>query len=287
MKDNRREGRIEVFRDTISRCKSDSRLRQAVRDSIAGQRLILEGDDIPDLPKESAFGEDVRCIVSRKRTFEAAQAYIGQRICVLNFASATNPGGGVTRGSSAQEECLCRCSTLYPCISAEDVKTGFHYSHRSMLKSGDMNVLYNSDCIYTPGIIVLKSDTSLPRLLPEAQWYSVDVITCAAPNLRPVPGDPLNHGSDSRAVRITESELIILHEKRASRILDIAMAHRAETVIMGAFGCGAFRNPPSAVAAGIRKAVDRHRRDFRNIEFAIYCPPGDNCNYEAFREVFR
>ena len=287
MNDNSREDRIDVFRDTISLCRTSSRLRRAIQDSKAAQMLILEGDEIPDLPQKSIYEDDVNCVVSKKRTFEAAQYYTGQRICVLNFASATNPGGGVTKGSSAQEECLCRCSTLYPCINADDVKTGFHYRHRSMLKSGDMNALYNSDCIYTPGIIVMKSDTSLPRILPEAQWYNVDVITCAAPNLRLFPGNPLNPGSDSRAVRISESELILLHEKRANRILDIAKAHRAEIVILGAFGCGAFRNPPAAVAAGIRNAVDRHRRDFRTIEFAVYCPPRDNRNYEAFREMFR
>lgn len=287
MKNNSREDRICTFRDTISHCKTNGRLRQAIRESKAAQQLILEGDDIPMLPEEPADREDVLCVVSKKRTLEAAQSYAGQRVCVLNFASATNPGGGVTKGSSAQEECLCRCSTLYPCISAENVKQGFHYRHRSMLRNGEMDALYNSDCIYTPGVIVLKSDTILPQILPEEQWYGVDVITCAAPNLRSVPGDPLNPGSDSGAVQITEAELVSLHEKRANRILDIAKVHQAEIVILGAFGCGAFRNPPAAVAAGIRKAVDRHQRDFRTIEFAVYCPPDDNRNYEAFREAFR
>lgn len=222
----------------------------------------------------------------KKRTLEAASAYLGQRVCVLNFASATNPGGGVTRGSSAQEECLCRCSTLYPCINEPQIRDGFHYRHRRLLKSGDMDALYNDDCIFTPGVMVLKSDTALPRLLPEQEWFRVDVITCAAPNLWEVPGNAMNPGSYSRAVRITEPALAALHEKRANRILDIAKAHHAEVVILGAFGCGAFRNPPAVVAAGIRKAVERHRMDFRTIEFAVYCPPGDSGNYDAFSRMF-
>lgn len=57
-----------------------------------------------------------RIVVSGKRTLEASEIYAkqGKRVCVLNFASATNPGGDVVHGSSAQEEAICRCSTLYP-----------------------------------------------------------------------------------------------------------------------------------------------------------------------------
>ena len=51
--------------------------------------------------------------VSKKRTLEAASCYKGMKTAVLNFASAVNPGGGVTKGASAQEEALCRCSSLY------------------------------------------------------------------------------------------------------------------------------------------------------------------------------
>ena len=54
-----------------------------------------------------------RIVVSQKRTFDAASEYKGMKTAVHNFASATNPGGGVVRGANAQEECLCRCSGLY------------------------------------------------------------------------------------------------------------------------------------------------------------------------------
>ncbi len=47
--------------------------------------------------------------------------------------------------------------------------------------------LHNDDCIYTPGVIAFKSDTTYPKLLPEDKWCSVNVLTCAAPNLRERP----------------------------------------------------------------------------------------------------
>ncbi|MCD8023296.1 MAG: TIGR02452 family protein, partial [Lachnospiraceae bacterium] len=77
-----------------------------------------------------------------------------------------------------------------------------------------------------------------------------------------------------------------LHEIRANRILDLAKANGNETIVLGAFGCGAFQNPPEVVAAGICKAVQQHRRDFRTIEFAVFCGSRDSANYEAFRRVF-
>lgn len=75
-------------------------------------------------------------------------------MCVLNFASATNPGGGVVKGSSAQEEAICRCSTLYPNLKAERAWEKFYAPHRRA-----RDPLHNDDCIYTPGVMVFKADT--------------------------------------------------------------------------------------------------------------------------------
>ena len=211
-------------------------------------------------------------------------SYKGEKVCVHNFASATNPGGGVIHGSSAQEEAICRCSTLYFNISEPDIVKGFHNRHRQMLKEDKMDATYNDDCIYTPGVVVFKSDTDSPELLDETDWYQVDVITCAAPNLREMPSNPMNPDSGKKSVRITDKDLKALHEKRMRHILDIAKKEKEDVVILGAFGCGAFSNSPYVVSEAMAAVIQDYLYDFKVIEFAVYCTPRDMENYEAFRE---
>ena len=101
MKD-RREINIEVFEDTMKHYKSNPTLKAAVSNSVAKQKFTA-ADETVELPQCAGYTPTVT--VSGKRSLEAAVEYAkqGMKTCVLNFASASNPGGGVTHGSSAQE----------------------------------------------------------------------------------------------------------------------------------------------------------------------------------------
>ena len=114
------------------------------------------------------------------------------------------------------------------------------------------------------------------------KWYEVDVITCAAPNLRERPSNPMNPGSGTTQVKISDKDLLNLHIKRMSRICDIAVAQKEEVLILGAFGCGAFCNSPRIVAEAMARVVEKYRYDFKVIEFAVFCSPRDSENYEVF-----
>lgn len=277
---DRRSKNVQIFKDTLDLIDSNQRLQDAIRESIKNQRLYLESDDLA-VPND--LGKTCHTVVSTKRSFEAASVYAkaGKKVCVLNFASATNPGGGVTHGSSAQEECLCRCSTLYMCLDFDDLWQRFYLPHREM---GDP--LYNDDCIYTPGVIVTKSDISFPERMPEEDWYSVDVITCAAPNLRDMPSNFMNPCAGDKPADIENDDLYKLHLQRIERIFKIAIANGAEVLILGAFGCGAFMNPPEIVSKAFYDVQKKYGNCFQTIEYAVFCGGHETQNYDSFCEVF-
>lgn len=143
---------------------------------------------------------------------------------------------------------------------------------------------YTDACIYAPGVLVIKTDTNSPQRLPADKIYPVDVITCAAPNLRPQPNNPMNPGRD-KPVRLTREQIRTLHLQRARKILSVAAIHGAEVLILGAFGCGAFCNPPEIVADAFREVLPEFAYAFRTVEFAVYCSPRDDSNYRTFQSV--
>ncbi|MDE7206774.1 MAG: TIGR02452 family protein, partial [Lachnospiraceae bacterium] len=229
---DRREQNRKIFEDAMRLCKTNKQLRQAIEASKAKQYVVADNEEIA-AEEGRRFDAPAKVVVSRKRSLEAAgnKAYEGLKVCVHNFASATNPGGGVVNGASAQEECICRCSTLYPNINTYAVRSAFHEKHKMLLRQGEMDAAYNDDCIFTPEIVVFKTDDDKCKTMEKAQWYLVDVITCAAPNLRKKPSNAMNPNSGTKALEISSEQLQKLHEKRLRRILTIAKKEQEDVVI--------------------------------------------------------
>ncbi len=270
---------IEVFQDTEKWCRNNDRLSTSIQKSISETKLYME-KEYPLMPETKKY-EKTEIVVTKSRSFEAAMRLQDEqpdmRIAVHNFASATNPGGGVTRGSRAQEECLCRCSTLYPVLRTQYLWNYYYMFHRN-----NWNVCYTDACIYTPNIQIIKTDTDIPERMSE--WYTVDVLTCAAPNLRMRPYNAMNPGRGD-AVVLSDEELFEIHKQRARHMLTVAAAHNVDILVLGAFGCGAFANNPEVVAKVYKEVVDEFDGYFRKIEFAVYCSERDTKNYKIFYEI--
>jgi len=129
---------------------------------------------------------------------------------------------------------------------------------------------FNSDAIYTPDVTVIRSLTEDCRLLRKEERYDADVITCAAPDLSYTEYDG--------------EKLLEVQRERTSRICDLAWMHGAENLILGAFGCGVFRNDPHIVAEAAIAALESHTGCFRKVVFAI--PRSRNpINHDTFVKV--
>ncbi len=271
--------RIEVFQDTMDWINSDSDLTTSV--TLAKQKTtIFYEDDYPAFDMSSV--KDTVVTVTGDRSYQAAMRLRKEnpdaKIAVMNFANAFHAGGGVTKGSGAQEECLCRTSTLYPLLYRRTLRDSF-YKHHS-----DLNTPKASDSlIYTEGVVICKTDEDLPQRMPREDWVTVDVITIAAPDLRRKSNmhAPLVNGG----AYMNDAELFGYHVKRAIHMLTCAAAKGADVLVLGAFGCGAFQNNPEVVARAYKIALAEFPKVFEKIEFAVYCPPGGSTNYEVFNEI--
>lgn len=263
-----REKRIDIFEDTINQIKNIEQLKQYTENSKKNTILYKE-DYIFDLPNNPNLNGTIKVINSR--TFKACNEL--ENVVVLNFASATNPGGGVKTGSKAQEECLCRCSTLYPCLTQNHLFNDFYKYHRDR-----HNIFYTNRIIYTPNITIFKEDIEEPKLMAMENWYQVDVITSSAPNLRLIE-------------KFNENELLKLLKSRIERIIQIAIVNRKQNIILGAFGCGVFKNPPYLVARAFKEVLDIYRNYFDNIIFAILITDEsnqiENNNFNIFSKILQ
>lgn len=174
------------------------------------------------------------------------------KTAVLNFASYKNPGGGFIKGCVAQEEDLCHNSTLYPVLSTQcqyydDNKRKINYN------------LYTNAALYSEDIVFITDEVK-----------KCDVITCACPNW--------GAAKRNNVTRVQNTEAL---KDRIEFMLRVAASHDVNTLILGAWGCGVFRQNACEVAELFQNALQKYPY-FDNVIFAI--PGGDN--FEAFRNVF-
>lgn len=265
---------VEVFGDTVEFYETNETLRKNVEEIKKNTRFYAENE----YPYVEESVKEGRVSVSKSRSFEAAirlhQKYPDKKIAVHNFASAKNPGGGVRTGSRAQEECLCRCSTLYPALTTDYLSDKYYNMHRTEKNTP----VYTDSVIYTPNVLICKTDDDIPKRLDEADFVPVDIITCAAPNVR---------WANDIGKKITDKELFDIHVKRAGHIMNIAAANGVDILVLGAFGCGAFKNPADVVAKAYNKVLDEYKTSFDLIEFAIFCTPKETANFEYFNRYIK
>ncbi len=192
---------------------------------------------------------------------------------VLNLANRQNPGGGVFTGSGAQEEsCFLRSNyytALYPFAE---------YAHRYDLpKAKEQYPLdRNFGGVWSEGITIFRGRELEGYPLLDEPWKT-NFIAVAAIN---------------RPQTIEENGEIRLHPdmiqgalNKIHTIMNIAADNNVINLVLGAMGCGAFRNPPKHIAELFRQVLNepQYKGRFRRVVFAIINE--DLCN--VFSDVFK
>lgn len=224
-----------------------------------GTRVMVEGND---------------CLVAAGRLVSE-----GYDPVLLNFASAGHPGGGVETGARAQEETICRRSTLTRSIYSFDSQYASRYGYP--LRSGNhYPIVSGFSAVYSPGVTVFRE--GIDCLLME-EPYDVAVVTCAALNLRGRYDIKLTDDGHmpQAAIDITRNKI--------RTVFRIGLTYGHDALVLGAFGCGAFRNPPDEIARLFHEVMDEpeFRNKYRLITFSIINDHNaHNANLEAFQAEF-
>ncbi len=184
------------------------------------------------------------------------------KIGLLNFASAKHPGGGYLNGARAQEEDICLKSDLYQYIKQETefYNTATHSKNRGY---------YKDELLYTKDVNITKREDY--TLLDD--FINVDIVTCPAPN---------------RSVKSLSFEMAKKGlERRINMIINAFIENECSHLVLGAFGCGVFKNDPELVAELFDMALQKQANNkLKTVIFAIKTNNDKDLNYIAFKNQF-
>ena len=187
-------------------------------------------------------------------TFESVRVNGKGKTIALNFANAYHVGGGFLNGATAQEENLCRLSTLYASISSDKAKEVYEHNKTTGMPTG-------SDYILISPTVAIFRDTDHSFL---DKPIITSIVTSAAPDMRDDAAD------------LTREQAAELMREKIKNVIAVCAAENADTLVLGAWGCGAFGHNPKTVAGLFREVLfDRgYKNYFDRVVFSVYSPKG-------------
>ena len=236
-----------------------------------GKKVVNDYDSIPRYDTEvKVINQD--CIYAAKDLIDK-----GFNPCVLNMASFSTPGGGVIKGSSAQEENIFRRTNIFQSLY-QFHSIGENYGIEQKEERYPLD--YNFGGIYTPHVVVFKggSDT---RYTPLEEPFEIAVVSVSA-----VKNPTLKNGK-------LEPWVIDTTKSKIRQILDIALENGHDSLVLSAFGCGAYKTPPTEMAKLFKEVIEskNYKGAFKVIHFAIINVPSTNGshnpegNFQPFKNV--
>lgn len=197
---------------------------------------------------------------------------------LLNLANGQRPGAGPVK-SNTQEEAILRRTNLFRSLYQFE-SIGLHYGVSQRPERYPLDERWGG--VYTPDVVLFREGE------PQGYKLKEDPVSFAVITVAAVCGPELiddTHMSD-RDAETTRCKI--------RTILRIGYLHRHDALVLGAFGCGAFGNPPSHMARLFRQVLEEEefQRRFKKVVFAIiedvysgnyYNPDG---NFKPFFDEF-
>ena len=283
---------IQILKDTLeimkkgSYCVNGKIVPLKLDERCQSEAVVLSEGQIRLLKENPSYQkisqtDRIEFSVSNTESFEAARNITqkfqckteqeNDRVLVLNFANPVHPGGGVRCGAKAQEEDLCRQSTLLASLEGTKARRYYKYHRR---QNSDMA----SDAIILSPHVEILRDSSY-QLLEET--VLVSVLTCAAPMV------------SQKIYEVARKETERILYKRIQGMLYVAAAYGYQHLILGAWGCGVFGNDAAVIAEMFKRAFcemrckDRKAEElFCSVTFAVLDETMELYNYRCFFNQF-
>ncbi|MCD7733083.1 MAG: TIGR02452 family protein [Oscillospiraceae bacterium] len=233
---------------------------------------VTEAHDERDISRIFGCENEDALVLAKKRYLEMKEAGdFSPKVLVLNLASATEPGGRTRKGASAQEEDLCRRSSLLLSLESENAKKYYDYNNAHKTHMGSDGIVMSEN------VEVIKNHSSETLAEP----FPISVMSCSAPMIR--------MGLEG----MTQEEYESMLETRIRGMLTVAATEKYRHLILGAFGCGIYGNDASLVSRlfyeaimGFSYAGKPAEALFDSIDFAVLCKPEKDYNYKEFCRYF-
>ena len=239
---------------------------EALRNAEAKSTPDAEGERATD--STCTYGcENTDTLVLAEKEYKRlkAKGEDSPEILILNMASSTTPGGRTRDGAGAQEEDLCRRTSLLLSLESEDAKKYYDFNNAKKTHMGSDGV------IISPNVEVIK-DASAKNM---SEPFAISVMSCAAPMIR--------MGLEG----MSKQEYEEMYYNRIYGMLSVAASQKYRHLILGAFGCGIFGNDAAVVSDLFYRAIKEFTyagkesdRVFSSVNFAVLCRPDRDYNYK-------
>lgn len=259
-----REMRAEIFQQTVKAIQQGQ---------YASEQCLIKLDTVltarethfykkpqPLKPIESDFETNFNVINADCIETAGLLKKAGYNVCMLNLASRQNPGGGVLNGAGAQEENIFRRSNLFQSLYQfvdysyqYDVERNYDNSYPLERQSGG---------IYSKNITIIRGSENNGYNFLQTP-FDISIVSVPAinePKLETFQGN----------YRIVD-DLVGPTEEKIRTILRICGEHNHDCLVLGAFGCGAYKNPPAHIAHLFKRIFreEEFENRFKLVVFAI------------------